>query len=255
MQKHVIENLLGTLKDCIVDLPVMIAVRDRKLDKYVYNSLGKSWTGDNLNTWNSLSKEQRLDYLNAEDRKLCRKVYFNWVSSDTDNVLRLIYRIKSQNGEQLWIQCRFEKCYEDKKEYIIEISWNMTQIINKLFENNSMQPQLYAKAIQACNQAELKPSVIQDILERFYDRRILRNFTREVQKITAISTFLENFPNAIDLYMRIGWTVLQRLEDYMDHDKRYKMIRNDLYPSVIADIMIIQSWINDYLRKELPDHF
>lgn len=107
----------------IVEPGIILAVRYRHLDVYIYATCEVTWSGHRFDEWNRMNFQERSAHLVDPDYRRCAELYRSWRDQPTDEVLHLRYRVMHRDGTGYqWLNCYFKKVKVAGQDCIMEIS-------------------------------------------------------------------------------------------------------------------------------------
>jgi hypothetical protein len=249
LHQETVEHIFEVFKDVIHTLPIMIAVRDRIKDQYIYNSHGATWTGESLEDWNSMPHADRKQSLISEEYLSNRKAYNEWLKDNSRNAIRLTYRLRHPEHDTHWIQCQFEKYGEPRGSQIIEISWDITDIIRKIAYDDTVMARLLFDTTRDNNQLRAQMGEMRDALESLLDNKALWEFVQEASEKSRRSVkkiFNKHFPQINDaLQEDLGYHALRKLQRYRCVADALEVIRQDMCPTMIVEIQKMYNLLMD----------
>jgi len=265
LHQETVEHIFEVFKDVLHILPIMIAVRDRIKDRYIYNSHGTTWSGVSLDDWNSMPLADRLDCLTSEEYTSNRKAYNEWIKDNSRNALRLTYRLRHPEKDTCWIQCQFEKYGAPKGSMIIEISWDITEIIRKIAYDDTVMARLLCDSLRENAQMKAQMGEMRNALDSLLDNDALWDFVKEAREKSKRSVkkiFNKHFPQVSETIQEdLGYRALKKLQHYQCTTDALEVIRRDMCPTIITEIhkmynmlMDLSAWYNTpTVRQNSPE--
>ena len=235
------------LAEALSELPVMITIRDRQSDRYVFVNRDRLLTDILIEDWNKLDKKQKRKYFDPIERKINMAKYHEWVVSEKEKHLDLMYQFLIEESDSRWIRCHFYKDIGETEQYIIEISWDITKIVSQLENSDDILAQLYKQMKYERNLANAQSMVIRDAIESLIDSQRLKEFIQRAQgehQTDLIKIFLEVFPKLADaLNSNIAKKSLDVLNRYEDLEQSAQWIYNELCPILLDHLKELQSTV------------
>jgi len=239
MRQEITEKIFESFQDVIRTLPIMVALRDRRSDKYLYSSHKTTWTGQTVDEWNALTTTEKRGYLFLDEYASNRKQYNEWLKDNGSNALRLMYRIKSTSEQIRWIQCQFEKYKKEPDDLIIEISWDLSGIVDKIVYDDETVARLIYNALKERDMMVAQMGVMRNAIESLYNRETMWAFVQEVRdlpKEDILKAYDKHFPKIMAvLDSNLGRRALERLHRCQSLAIAMDRIRKDLCPALLRE--------------------
>ncbi len=233
--------------------PIQVAIRDRKTDSYVFHSSERNWGGFTYEEWNELDKHERENYWVQPDRQQQLKRYESWLNSGSNLPLRLTFKVNTISGEQRRIQCHFEHIPDEEtpNRYILEISWDVTEVIDNCLKDRSLVADVNKKVLHERNKLRAESGLMRLAFEKLQDPQRLEDFTKAAQgldKEELLVCFRSYFPDFWQVEdSPAGWAVAREMEEMKRLEDSLVEIEETALPTVRDDI----ERIIDMLRSQL----
>ncbi len=239
MHQDLAERIFESFEDVIRTLPIMVALRDRTSDKYLYNSHKITWTGQTIDEWNALTTTEKRHYLFLDEYASNRKQYNEWLKDKGENALRLMYRIRSGSEQIRWIQCQFEKYKKEPDDLVIEISWDLSGIVNKIVYDDETVAYLIYNARQERHMVVAQMGVMRHAVESLHNQETMWSFVQEAKdlpKEAVLKAFHNHFPKITAvLDSNLGHRALERLHRCQSVAVAMDRIKKDLTPALLKE--------------------
>lgn len=221
--------------------PMMLAIRDHVKDVYVYSSSLVNWSGMTFDEWNEMPKKGHERFWVMKDREREVEKYREWFQAGGKGPLRLTYRVRTVDNTIRWIQCHFEHAQDDPEHrYILEVSWDISEVIDNCFMDKSIQRHLFKKINAEREKLKAQIGLMRRSIETLYDPERLRRFCVIGERLSdekIVRCFKSIFTHPTTVYnSKVGWVYARILQELENLENGVNDLSENQLEAIINDV-------------------